>query len=82
MHERALSWYFNPPILHICHTFSVNKINIYIYININVYINTFLLANFCMVYMFSFDSNYCGVKINPLGIKNTELCEQITRFFG
>ena len=43
--KRALGWYFNPLILPIFHTFSVNSQN------------TFLLADFCMVYMFIFYSN-------------------------
>ena len=52
---------FQPLISPIFHTFSVNSQN------------TFLLADFCMVYMFSFDSNmfsnYCGLKNNIFWIK-------------
>ena len=44
MHERALSLYFNPNVTFF-HTFSVNNQNIY------------LSADFCVLHMFSLDSN-------------------------
>ena len=48
MHKRAFSWYFNPNFTDFSYFHTSHTVNSQ---------NTFLLADFCMVYMFSFDSN-------------------------